>query len=625
MCGIAAVLTSRSRGCEAQLLARRMGDSLHHRGPDDRGLFISQQRRCALAHTRLAIIDLSAAGHQPMTTTDCRYTLMLNGEIYNFPALRAELQQRGVEFRSHSDTEVVLELFAREGAAGLKRLRGMFALCVWDEATQQLLIARDRQGIKPLYYYADHELFLCASEVRTLLASHCLQSKLSPEGLAGYLRFGSVQEPWTLVDGVKSVPPGHCITVKRGADHLQTKIFSFGTEPMTEPYSLTRTAAVDELRSVLSDSVRQHLVSDVPLGVFLSGGIDSTALVALIQQVSGTTPKTFNVTFAEDEFNEGAHARLIAQRFSTDHREIPLTEREFVAEMPGALAAMDQPTMDGINTYILAKAVRQAGIKVALSGLGGDELFAGYPSFHRARRLRHLTKVPKRMRQSVATVGRALAAPSPRQEKFWLLLACDGSAREVYQISRQLFSRDETNALCPALATLQEESGDPCGFDAVDDPINRISFLESRGYMTNTLLRDTDQMSMAHGLEIRVPFVDTAVEQLVCRLPGTWKMDQRRPKPLLLDAVPGSIPGAVWRRPKMGFTLPFQRWMLSALRSEVDESLADPAPLRALGLDATATASVWREFINDPKGVPWSRPWSLHVLARWCNAHGITL
>lgn len=382
-----------------------------------------------------------------------------------------------------------------------------------------------------------------------------------------------------------------------------------------------------ELRHLLAESVRLHLVSDVPLGVFLSGGIDSSALVALMSQVATERPKTFSVVFAEKQFSEASYAQLIADRYGTEHQEILLTEAGLLPCVPHALRAMDQPSVDGVNTFIIAKAVKEAGITVALSGLGGDELFAGYPSFQRARDVHRIAGLPQPLRKTMAAAGHVLGSRSVSQQKFWELFGCDGRPETAYAISRRLFSPDESQALLHA-ALLQPvhpaTMARPLRLSP-PDIVNAVSQCELRGYMANTLLRDTDSMSMAHALEVRVPFVDKVVVQHVLTLPGAWKIDKQRPKPLLLDALQDLLPEQLWRRPKMGFTLPFAHWMRGALSPGLEEAFRQEKSWQALGLTATAVRQRWQAFRHNPQRERWARPWALYVLHEWCLLHQVTL
>ena len=619
MCGIAGIIVAEPGRLDPRSVVEPMEMRLTHRGPDDRGFFASNPGRCALAHTRLSILDLSPAGHQPMSTPDGRYWIVFNGEIYNYRQLRRELEQTGETFASQTDTEVILRLYARHGAGCLDRLRGMFGFSIWDNQRQQLVLARDPFGIKPIYYHVAKNSFAFASEVRALLASRMLPRKLSLDGLVSYLQFGSVQDPLTIVDGMRSLLPGHYLVVEREEDAVRVKEVSYSNRLNPVPLISDRREAVAVLRQILEESLRLHLISDVPLGAFLSGGIDSSALVALMSRVADEKPKTFSVVFAENGFSEATHARFVAKTFGTEHREILLSEENLLRLLPSALEAMDQPTMDGINTYVISKAVREAGITVALSGLGGDELFAGYPSFRRMWQLRKMALLPQPLRRSASAFGRALSNGSVRRRKFWDLVESDCSPSAVYSISRELFAPAEIHAL------LRQKSHRSVrrGCDGKTDIINEISTHELRGYMANTLLRDTDQMSMAHALEVRVPFVDPIVVLNVLGLPGAWKMDSRRPKPLLLDAVGDLLPEEVWRRRKMGFTLPFERWLGSGLKAELDRDLLGKDVLIGPVLSSDYVRLVWDAFKRNPRQVPWSRPWALYVLNRWCSANNV--
>jgi asparagine synthase (glutamine-hydrolysing) len=590
--------------------------------------------------------------HAEREERSARYWITYNGEIYNYRQLRDELTKDDSRdainskntinaknapppWRSNTDTEVILRAYARWGRDCLTRLRGMFAFAIWDEQKKELFLARDPFGIKPLYYYQTDGLFLFASEVRALLASGLVPRKLSLDGLASYLQFGSVQDPLTIIDGVRSLLPGQCLVVKNSASHLQTKQLPFNQianiqHPRPNSTPKSRAEAVKLLRGILEDSVRHHLVSDVPVGAFLSGGIDSSTVVALMAKVAEQRPKTFSVVFSESEYSEAQHARLVAKTFGTEHREILLSEDRLLGLLPSALEAMDQPTMDGVNTYVVSTAVRDAGIKVALSGLGGDELFAGYPSFRRAQQLRNMAMLPQPVRNAVGVVGRAFLNGSTRHRKFWDLVESDCSPHAAYSISRQLFSAEEIAALTgrgrrsEVRDRSEAQNPTPNSPHPDGDVINAVSRYEVQGYMSNTLLRDTDQMSMAHALEVRVPFVDQKVAEFVLSLPGEWKLNGVCPKPLLVDALSDLLPEVIWRRPKMGFTLPFDRWMHSALKAGIDAVLSDQERLGQAGISGFAK-NVWATFLNNPQKERWSRPWALFILKRWCEINDVAL
>ncbi len=591
----------------------RMNHAQQHRGPDDCG--IASWGEVHLGNTRLAIIDTSTAGHQPMNDPETGNWITYNGETYNFKDLRRELDDD--PWSSNTDTEVVLRAYGKWSIDAFRKLRGMFALAIWDEQKQTLVLARDPLGIKPLYYYADDQRFIFASELRALLASGVVPRKLSTAGVDSYLENGSIEEPLTIIEGVRQLLPGHCLQVNR---HLELRDIEFAI-PNSKSIDGNRHDAVARLRSELAESVRLHLVSDVPLGVFLSGGMDSSALVALLSRVSDQRPKTFSVVFDEAAYTEAPFSRAVAERFNTDHSEIRLSEDRLLDILPTAIAAVDQPTMDGVNTFVVSSAVRREGITVALSGLGGDELFAGYPSFRRALRFGAMPQASKRFLRAASGVGKFALNGSVQRQKFWQLLNSDGGPEDVYRISRQLFSTDAVTGLTAHEASKRLSNGHRHDRDIV----NAISRLEMRGYMTNTLLRDTDAMSMAHSLEVRVPFVDLKLVDYVLSLPGEWKVSAGGgPKPLLADAMSDLLPREFMARPKMGFTLPFEKWMQGKMRSEISAVLGDEKRVLSVGLNAEIVATLWRKFLEKPKAVGWSRPWAIYVLVKWCEINGVS-
>jgi asparagine synthase (glutamine-hydrolysing) len=610
MCSISGIL---NLGPTARDAVVRMNRAQQHRGPDDSG--IAETGKVILGNTRLAIIDTSAVGHQPMNDPQTGNWITYNGETYNFKDLRQELDDE--PWTSNTDTEVVLRAYRQCGIDAFRKLRGMFALAIWDEQKQTLVLARDPLGIKPLYYYTDRQQFIFASELRAMLASRLVRRKLNVAGIDSYLATGSVEAPLTIIDGIKQLLPGHCLQVKvNGQIELHEAEFAL---PKQTTFDGNRDDAVARLRSELEESVRLHLVSDVPLGVFLSGGMDSSAIVGLLSRVSDQRPKTFSIVFDEAAYTEAPFSRAVAERFNTDHSEIWLSEDRLLEILPGAIAAIDQPTMDGINTFVVSSAVKSKGIAVALSGLGGDELFAGYPSFRRALRVGAMSQKSKRVLRAASGVGKFALNGSVQREKFWQLMSSDGRPEDVYRISRQLFSGDLITRMTGRINADHARNGhrsDP-------DVVNAISRLEMRGYMTNTLLRDTDAMSMAHSLEVRVPFVDVNLVDFVLSLPGEWKAGAG-PKPLLADAVSDLLPREFMGRPKMGFTLPFEKWMQGKLRGEVSEVLKDAGRLRSVGLDSETVRKVWDRFLQSPRAVGWTRPWAIYVLVKWCEINGIS-
>ncbi len=619
MCSISGVFSTTDPASHTEAVAR-MNAALTHRGPDDHGIVVCGD--VVLGNTRLAVIDTSPAGHQPMNDPQTGNWITYNGETYNFKQLRAELEDGSHPWHSNSDTEVVLRAYGRCGVDAFRRMRGMFALALWDNRERTLLLARDPLGIKPLYYYRSEHVVVFASEVRALLASGLVPRTLSTEGVDSYLANGSIEAPLTIVDGVKQLLPGQCMQVHAGVDgELEFTVQEFASASRETDSPRSRAEAVARLRSELEESVRLHLVSDVPLGVFLSGGIDSSAMVALTSRITGQPPRTFSVVFDEPEYTEAPHARAVAARFRTDHSETRLNEDQLLDMLPHALASLDQPTMDGINTFVVSKTVKNAGVTVALSGLGGDELFAGYPSFRRALQVESMSPLSRRCLRAASGFGKLVLNGSTQRSKFWQLAASDGAPADVYRITRQLFAPDYVRRI-----THRAPHANGLCLESAADVVNQISKLELRGYMTNTLLRDTDAMSMAHSLEVRVPLVDIKVVEFALALPGKWKLGNGTngvAKPLLADAVADLLPRDLLARPKMGFTLPFEHWMQGRLRTEIASVLDDGGRVLNTGLAADGVRGVWHRFLKKPRAIGWSRPWSLYVLARWCEINGV--
>jgi asparagine synthase (glutamine-hydrolysing) len=624
VCGIAGLIGNDPHSTGSEIV-RSMMSAMDHRGPDDRGLESWEfgSNKVVLGHTRLSIIDLSAAGHQPMTERSGRYSTVFNGEIYNFKELRKLLDPGHQLFQTGTDTEAILHAYHRWAEGGFRALRGMFAFALLDNEARLVHLVRDPLGIKPLYYYADAGGLLFASEVSALLASGQVPHRINPNGVNHFLSYGWIGSSETSVSGIRMLPPGHAITVdlKGEAISWQTARYVRDEERSRNSFVADRNENTAHILHLLEESVKSHLVSDVPIGLFLSGGIDSTAILQLMRSVGQNVPKTFTVVFEEKEFSEHQYAREVARLCDAEHHELNLNEEGLLSELPCALAAMDQPTMDGVNTFFISKAVRSAGITVALSGLGADELFAGYPSFRRARLAKVAATAPHILRAGMAACGRHFGDNSSR-EKFWDLLQSDGSPVSAYEISRRLFSRSEIeNLLQPGS---ESRSSAYSNFASVTgDVINDVSRLELQGYMTDLLLRDTDFMSMASSLEVRVPFIDTEVVRYALQLPGSWKVAGSKPKPLLLESMRGTIPDYVWNRKKMGFTLPFDRWMRSALRGQVEETLCSRQLAEQAGLVPKSVEKIWRNFLGG--STRWSKPWSLFALLKWCERQGASI
>ena len=637
MCGIFGIVACNS-GIPDGVLERGT-QSLAHRGPDDSGTIVlrdsTANAEIGLGNRRLAILDLSPLGHQPMHDAETGNWIVYNGEIYNFRNVRDELQEAGTSFVSHSDTEVLLKAYARWGAECLAKFRGMFAFALWDARQHRLFLARDPMGIKPLYYAQAGSYFVFASEVRTLLGTGLLRPRIDGAGLINYLTFGSNYDPLTLVEGVRALPAGHTLTWERG-DLRQSSYWDLVDQPAVAPARDTAELLIQReervskrLQTILEEAVRLQLVSDVPVGVFLSGGIDSSALVSILSR-SGVTASTFSIVFREADFSEARHSRAIAAKFHTDHHEIDVSQSDVLASIPDALSAMDLPTIDGINTFFVSRETRRAGVKVALSGLGGDEIFAGYSSFRTVPRMERFAQfwkhVPNAVRGPVCSAFSALSPANDQNRKLVSLARDNGRVLHPYFLSRMLFTPGQRDLLFPRVAQSAAELAAESQRERLQralplDAVNRVSYLESRCYMLNTLLRDADFMSMSQGLEVRVPLIDHQLARAVLALPGAWKLNGT-PKKLLVGALAESLPKEIVHRPKRGFTLPFEHWMRQELRAEIEPVLGkkriSEGPLGGL-LDANSVDNIWRDFLGGETS--WSRPWSLYVLQRWCELH----
>jgi asparagine synthase (glutamine-hydrolysing) len=624
MCGIAGEFSMR----ESKHDVVRMTDFIRHRGPDDTGICdltgINGGRFGTFGHRRLAIVDLSSAGHQPMFSPDGHLTITYNGEIYNYAELRRGLEGQGMRFRSGSDTEVLLAGWSVMGPAFLPRLRGMFAFALWDSVKERGYLVRDTFGIKPLYVAERDGDILFASEVRALLATGRVPRMLSASAVSSYLSTGSVAEPLTIVEGISAVPAGCVIELS----HSSARFRAGDAVPFSEPFAesdipdLPHRSHIHRIRNALRDSVRYHLVSDVPVGVFLSGGIDSSAVAGLASEVSDTRIESFTVTFDESDFSEAEPARDAARRFGTNHHEVLLSGADLLNALPDVFGAMDQPSLDGLNTFVVSRAVRSFGLKVVLSGLGGDELFGGYPSFYRAKYVAPLWRLPSAIRK-LGAIG-ADPFDDNRVSRMSALLRDATPAGGAYRASRTLFGDRQ-------IARLMASAGhDPAGGSFSSDPrigeltlMQQVSMHELTGYMRNTLLRDSDVFSMAHGLELRVPLVDVDVARVAHQAAATLDPARGAIKPMLIEAVRDLLSPEMLNRPKKGFTLPFETWMRNELFKEVDSEL-NGAGAAQVRLAQREVSAVWTAFRNRQPGMNWSRPWSLYTLMRWARHNSIS-
>jgi asparagine synthase (glutamine-hydrolysing) len=644
MCGICGVIGI-GPSERAEEITRRMMGAIQHRGPDEDGILIAPY--AALGMRRLSIIDLSG-GRQPVFNETGNVAVVFNGEIYNFQQLRRVLEGHGHAFRTHSDTEVIVHAYEEWGEACVRELRGMFAFAVWDarefaasgDSTRaaRIFLARDRLGIKPLYYALSDGALLFSSEVRSLLASGLIQPVLSPDSLEAYLTFGSVAEPSTLLRGIYSLLPGHCVSLAAGAvkDTPAPKPYWIFSEAVLAEKQSPQPKTVSEgaklLRPLLEQTVKDHLIADVPLGVFLSSGLDSTALVALGSRFQSDL-HTFTVVFPEQRFSEATISRETAKRFKTRHQEVLLSPDNLLEQLDAAVESLDQPTMDGLNTYFVSRAARQSGLKVALSGLGSDEIFGGYSTFvstPRAALVAGLGRwVPGPFRRLTAAAAFRIASGDasrkaasawrspddfPHAYYFTRLLFTPGRVRRLlapyYESGERAHGRDN-----PSRAHMREITHQAAQLDS----FTAVSCFELQPYMVNTLLRDTDVASMANSIEVRVPFLDHRLVEFAGRLPKSAKLTPGMPKSLLVEALSDLLPQEVVSQPKKTFTLPWEVWLRGALGVRLSQDLANLDPALQPYMNPRAVRGVWQNFVTGHTN--WSRPWSLFVLNEWVRHH----
>jgi asparagine synthase (glutamine-hydrolysing) len=592
MCGIVSIFAYKGGPVDREEL-KRVRDHLASRGPDGYGEWYSEDNRVGIGHRRLAIIDLSERGDQPMATEDGRLVITFNGEIYNYKNLRAELERKGYRFHSQSDTEVLLHLYAEKGFDMLKDLRGMFAFGIWDDKKKGLFIARDPFGIKPLYYADDGKTFYVASQVKALLKVAHMDSTPDAAGHVGFFLWGHVPEPYTFYKGIRSLPVGLYMWIdsmgnkETGAYCRITEILSDSSGSHSD---MNREEVKLLLRTALLDTVRHHLIADVPVGIFLSSGMDSTTLVALASEINQAKINTITMGFKEyiDTLNdETPLATLTADRYGTTHRTIWVSKKDFEEDFLHLLQSMDQPTTDGVNSYFVSKTAKKAGLKVVLSGLGGDEIFGGYPSFSQIPRIvnmlgpfKNLPLLGKGFRIVSYPLLKHMTSP-----KYAGLFEYGGSYSGAYLLRRGMFMPWELPQLLngemvregwrelQTILRLDET------ISKIESPYRRISAFEISWYMRNQLLRDTDWAGMAHSIEIRVPLVDVEFLRHVAPLlggassPGKKEMASTPLKPL---------PPEVIKRGKTGFSIPTRQWILE-----------DHKELRERGLRG------WARFVYD--------------------------
>lgn len=644
MCGIAGIIGRLDETNRSAL--KRMNDAMVHRGPDASGIWASEPDDrgwgALLAHRRLSILDLSPAGAQPMVDPVTGHVVVFNGEIYNFAELRQRLVGEGQQFQSTGDTAIMLRALGLHGATAVSWLRGMFAFACWNPKRRRLLMARDPLGIKPLYVARPTDpnaqwSMAFASELRALLASGLLGTpKLDRQAVASCVWNGFVVGPNSAVEGVSLMWPGSLLEIDGHGQVVREESYWRIPEHAPDP-----TMDEAELAEILDEDLRLHLASDVPLAVFLSGGVDSSVMANLAQRASRTPIHTFTLAFEEQELNEGPIARRIAAAIGTQHHEVVLTEGHFVDNLEKALDSLDQPTFDGLNSYYMSEAIRGAGFTVALSGTGGDELFGGYTSFRDLpvlqRWSRRTSWLPSELKAAAATLATwplrrsgGAVPPQTRWAKLPEMVRGGDDLLSLYQLAyalflpgfqRELLSDDFAGVLADGLPAPMRQR--VVAETRSRTPLSAISVMEQRLFLGERLLRDNDAASMAASLEQRVPLVDQVLFASVDRLPEDVRYAPLRRKAMLRRIGLRGLDPSLFERPKSGFVLPFDRWIRRGLKDAMDETLRDPQAIAPTGLNAAAVEQLWTAFLNGAPGVYWSRVWAIYVFVRWCHRNQV--
>jgi len=620
MCGIAGAFGFDSPVSKGDIVLK-MTDALSHRGPDADGFY--HENGVSLGHRRLSIIDLSDTANQPLFDSSGNYVIVFNGEIYNFKDIKADLHD--YPFKTNGDTEVLLAAYIKWGQDCISKLKGMFAFAIWNKGEGELFICRDRMGVKPLYFYEGNDIFLFSSEVRSLLASGVIPRRIDRDALLDYFSFQSFSCPDSPIMGVKQLEPGSYLRVKVGKKEkgVYWRLYDHGGSGSLQDES----AIKKEIKRLLTNAVERRLVSDVPIGAFLSGGIDSSAVVGLMAEVSSSRPHTFNISFAERAFDESKYAETVAKKFGRVHNTIRLNPDVFLMEVENALSAMDTPSADGVNTYVVSKAIRKAGISVALSGVGGDELFAGYPFFKTFLKLQSFSGLFERsfpLRKASESLLRGIS-----NVKFQRILALmpksDLAIEKVYPEFRRILTRSEISRLTSL--TADQKGTLESGLISLRQEFSRLPKLsqvtaaEYLGYTQNTLLKDTDQMSMAVSLEVREPFFDHDLIEYLLMVPDKFK-NPSYPKSLLVESLKPLLPDSIVHRRKQGFLFPWEFWLRNQLHDFAEENIMMLGESSIVNSDAVV--GMWNNFLSRRRPVRWTEVWLFVVLGYWMKKNDIT-
>jgi asparagine synthase (glutamine-hydrolysing) len=564
MCRITGILDFASLPIESTVI--KMRDAMRRGGPDDCGIYMDDEWPLALGQRRLALIDLSPLGHQPMLDNSGKIVLVFNGEIYNFQAIKAELEQKNYQFKSHSDTEVIIYAYQEWGTACFKKFNGMFALALLDKRKHTLILARDHAGIKPLYYSLQNNRLIFASEVRAFKALEPNWPE-NEDWKKYFLLFGHLPEPVTTLQNVQPLKKGTFIEIDLPTLAIKKEQFF----SIYYNYTINNAEeAIEKVHTTLTNAVERHLISDAPIGLFLSGGLDSSLLTVIAKKFIPENLHTLSIVFDNEKYSEKYYQDLIIQQTGAKNQSFIVTENDFMESMPDILEAMDQPSNDGINSYFISKYARKYGLTAVLSGLGADELFGGYSSFFRTNSINSIKWLPEFMFSAAGVF------PDDKRKKLAFLGMKNGLGE--YLFNRGFFIPAQVAQLlgCTELEVnnlLQKMQENMPAFVEKLLPQEKISYLESNLYMQNQLLKDTDYMSMWHGLEVRVPFLDKELIELVYSINPDIRYNKQQAKYLLVEAFNKELPSAIWKRPKQGFVFPFEQWMKQVKPNNSNEQM----------------------------------------------------
>jgi len=590
MCRIAGIISARLSSGEIGSKIKLMCTVLQHGGPDDEGIFIDEQKHLGFGQRRLSIIDLSNNGHQPMADVEEKAWITFNGEIYNYLAIKKELLAAGAKFRSSTDTEVIIQAYLHWGTAAFEKLNGMFAFALYDKAKNSTYLVRDTGGIKPLYYCADKGQLSFSSEVRAFKVAG-LATEQDKDWQVRFLAYGHIPEPYTTLKNVYSLPKGHFLCWDNAKATFSASAYGNSVNQIT---IFNATEAREHIVNTLTESVNRQLIADAPVGVFLSGGVDSSLITLLANQQKCTNLKTISIHFDEKTYDESSFQKIIRDKIDGEKFDHLVKQQDFEESFPQILYAMDMPTTDGINTWFISKYAQQDGLKAVLSGIGADELYGGYPSFNRVHYLKYLRSVPA----SLFSLATPLLADQYKKFEF---LKYNNPAAD-YLFLRALFAPSSIAAILDADVKQVADvlfSGDNTPATKVYDK-QYASQLETNFYMQNQLLRDTDVMSMNHGLEVRVPFLDELFINLTDQISPEIRFSDQ-PKKLLTDSFKYLLPKEIWNRPKMGFSFPLQKWM------QQNQHISNEAMYQG-----KTTKKMIENFKNDK--LHWSKCFALYQL-----------